>query len=325
MTFNWLPQELRTKKIALLEADQCEGKIIEDIIKSGEVRKNLNALIDKLQVADVLCIDRLSDVARSMFEINALTTTLKRKGATLRILNGFAGPPLDTSNPSGEHWFDYVKEFHNAVEIGMVERRLKGIDDAKREGVFKGRKPLAPEKVKRIIEQFEAGTIPREIAKLEGISRVSVYRILKRDRAGKETISTPFNNQPSKGVNIMNNTNLNTESPTLATASGETSTSLFTQDNMLDRCRKVKAIIKGLHMDFLRSDHGLVGDELNDVIEDAAFELATLDVAHKLMLNAKPHHIATYVDASMSIDLDGGNDRSDLVAAAKASTIGRPQ
>lgn len=186
MTFNWLPQEIRTKKIALLKADNCEGEIVEDIIKSGDVRKNLKTLIDKVQFADVLCIDRLSDAARSMFEINALTNAIKNKGAVLRILNGFAGPPLDTSNPSGAQWFDYVKEFQNAVENGMIERRQKGIDDAKREGVFKGRKPLAPEKVKRIIKQFEAGTIPGEIAKLEGISRVSVYRILKRDRAGKE-------------------------------------------------------------------------------------------------------------------------------------------
>jgi DNA invertase Pin-like site-specific DNA recombinase len=198
MTFDWLPEETRTKKIARLRADECEGEIVEDIIKSGEVRKKLNALVDKLQLADVLCIDRLSDVARSMFEINALTTALKKKGAILRILNGFAGPPLDTSNQSGAQWFDYVKEFQNAVESGMIERRLKGIDDAKREGVFKGRKPLAPEKVKRIIKQFEAGTIPREIAKLEGISRVSVYRILKRDRAGKEATTIIINHKQVK-------------------------------------------------------------------------------------------------------------------------------
>jgi DNA invertase Pin-like site-specific DNA recombinase len=192
MTFNWLPDELRKKKIALLKADECEGEITEDIIKSGEVRKNLNALVDKLQFADVLCIDRLSDVARSMFEINALTNNLKNRGAVLRILNGFEGPPLDTSNQSGAQWYDYVKEFQNAVEGGMIERRLKGIDAAKLQpkAVFVGRKPLAPEKVERIIKRFEAGTIPREIAKLEGISRVSVYRILKRHRAESEITNT---------------------------------------------------------------------------------------------------------------------------------------
>jgi DNA invertase Pin-like site-specific DNA recombinase len=184
-----MPVQLRQQKIARLKAAGCHGEPFEDTINSGEVRHGLAAAIAKCQSGDELIIDRLSDAARSMFEIDSLTKTLKAKGAALRILHFFGPHPLDTSKESGSQWFDYVKEFQNAVENGMVERRLKGIDAAKRvEGVFKGRKPLSPAKVERIIKRFEAGTIPREIAKLEGISRVTVYRILKRDRAGKETI-----------------------------------------------------------------------------------------------------------------------------------------
>ena len=188
-----MPDQLRQQKLARLKAYGCHGEPFEDNINSGEVRHGLTAAIGKCVSGDVLVIERLSDAARSMFEVNSLAKTLEAKGVALHILYFFGQHPLDTSNQSGAQWFDYVKEFQNAVESGMIERRLKGIYAAKREGVFKGHKPLAPEKVERIIKRFEAGTIPREIAKLEGISRVSVYRILKRDRAGKETTSTTIN------------------------------------------------------------------------------------------------------------------------------------
>jgi hypothetical protein len=85
---------------------------------------------------------------------------------------------------------------------------------------------------------------------------------------------------------------------------------------MLERCLQVKALLKGLHVDFLKSDHGHVGDELDAIIDDAAFELETVSVAYRLLLNAKPHHIAVYANAAIALDADGGNDRSDLIAAA---------
>lgn len=186
MSFKWMPIPIHVAKVERLKAEGC-SKIYEDHINNGQTRTALATLIAECAPGDVLVVERLSDAARSMFEVKWLFETLNRKSVDLRIMYFFGENPLDTRDASGSQLADYVRQFSDVVENGIIERRLGGIAAAKIGGAYRGRKPLPQEKIDRIIEQFEAGTLPRNIGKAEGVSRASVYRVLKHHRAAKET------------------------------------------------------------------------------------------------------------------------------------------
>jgi DNA invertase Pin-like site-specific DNA recombinase len=68
-----------------------------------------------------------------------------------------------------------VAEFERCM---MLERQREGIAKAKRDGKYKGRKPLANEIVAKVRSMHRDKRRPTDIAKALGIGRTSVYRAL---------------------------------------------------------------------------------------------------------------------------------------------------
>jgi DNA invertase Pin-like site-specific DNA recombinase len=66
----------------------------------------------------------------------------------------------------------------------LAERRAYGIERAKRQGKYKGRKPTARAKTPEVLKLVERGFRPDEIAKQLEIGRASVFRILRDHRDG---------------------------------------------------------------------------------------------------------------------------------------------
>jgi DNA invertase Pin-like site-specific DNA recombinase len=64
----------------------------------------------------------------------------------------------------------------------FAERRFLGIQRAKKEGKYKGRKPTARAKAPEVLKLKERGFRPDEIAKQLEIGRASVFRILRDHR-----------------------------------------------------------------------------------------------------------------------------------------------
>uniref|UniRef100_UPI00102D12B8 helix-turn-helix domain-containing protein n=1 Tax=Candidatus Magnetaquicoccus inordinatus TaxID=2496818 RepID=UPI00102D12B8 len=60
----------------------------------------------------------------------------------------------------------------------LRERQQEGIEKAKAEGVYKGRKPTARAKSQQVLELVAQGVSKVDVAKRTGISVPSVYRII---------------------------------------------------------------------------------------------------------------------------------------------------
>ena len=73
----------------------------------------------------------------------------------------------------------------------MLERQREGVAKAKAEGKYKGRVPTARRQSAEVIKLRGQGAKPEQIASQLGISRASVFRILKDDRGASQ-------NQPQK-------------------------------------------------------------------------------------------------------------------------------
>jgi DNA invertase Pin-like site-specific DNA recombinase len=69
----------------------------------------------------------------------------------------------------------------------MLERQREGVAKAKAEGKYKGRAPTAQRRAAEVIQLRGQGVKPEEIAGKLGISRASVFRMLKDRRKAAQS------------------------------------------------------------------------------------------------------------------------------------------
>ena len=162
-----------------IEALKAYG-VSEDCIRSEKVsgtstrgRDELNTLLSFLREGDTLVITRIDRLARSMMDLQQIAATLKAKGVSLKATE----QAVDTSSSAGKAFFDMLGVFAEFETNLRRERQMEGIARAKAEGKYRGRKrSIDAEKVKQLRDEGMGAT---EIAKLLGIGRASVYRVLE--------------------------------------------------------------------------------------------------------------------------------------------------
>lgn len=159
----------------LLEAG-CKKIFLEQVSSVDVVnRDQLTLALDFLREGDTLIVTKLDRLARSVAHMHDLLQRISAKGSALKILN----MGIDTNSPTGKLMLNVlggVAEFEREI---MLERQREGIAKAKAEGKYKGRAPTALRKAAEIAELRLAGVGAAEIARRLGISRASVYNVLK--------------------------------------------------------------------------------------------------------------------------------------------------
>ena len=136
-----------------------------------ELQKALSLLAD----GDVLVVTKIDRLARSLRDLQNIMHDLEKVGASLKALD----QAIDTSTASGKAFLGMLGVFAEFETNIRKERQLEGIAKAKAEGKYKGRKPTARAKLPEIKRLLSEGVKKSDIAKKTGISRASVYRILK--------------------------------------------------------------------------------------------------------------------------------------------------
>lgn len=158
-----------------LEIAGCEEKIFSEQVSSVDQREQLEQALDYIRDNDTLVVTKLDRLARSVRNLVEITDALKAKNAHLKILN----MNLDTSEATGELMLNLLASIAQFEREMMLERQREGIAKAKAEGKYKGRAPTARAKSNDVLKLHNAGVGASEIARQVGISRSSVYRIVK--------------------------------------------------------------------------------------------------------------------------------------------------
>lgn len=159
-----------------LVAAGCD-KVFREQVSSVDVtqRDQLSQALDFLREGDTLVVTKLDRLARSVAHMHELLQRITAKGAALKILN----MGIDTNTPTGKLMLNIlggVAEFEREI---MLERQREGIAKAKAEGRYKGRVPTAQRKADQIKKLVAEGVGASQIAVQLGISRASVYNVLK--------------------------------------------------------------------------------------------------------------------------------------------------
>ena len=171
-------------QIAGLEAQEREleaagaEKVFSERVSSVAKREQLETALDFCRHGDVLVVTKLDRLARSMTDLVAITSKLKAKGVELQVL----AMNLDTSTPTGKLMLNLMGSFAEFEREIMLERQREGVARAKAEGKYRGRAPTAQRKAGEVVHLRCQGVKPEEIAKKLGISRASVFRVLKEER-----------------------------------------------------------------------------------------------------------------------------------------------
>lgn len=165
-------QDLTIQQDALLAAG-CEVIRAEKVSgTTTEGRAELRTLLDFIREGDTLVVTRVDRVARSIGNLQDIVRELRAKGASFRATE----QPVDTSTAAGKCFLDMLGVFAEFETNLRRERQMEGIAKAKKAGVYRGRPAtISAEEVRRLRAEGKGATT---IAKMLGIGRASVYRVL---------------------------------------------------------------------------------------------------------------------------------------------------
>ena len=88
------------------------------------------------------------------------------------------GTAVDTSNPTGKLILNVMSSVAQSEREMMLERQREGIDKAKADGKYLGRKPTARAKTDMVKLALDKGISKAQICRDLDISKTSLYRII---------------------------------------------------------------------------------------------------------------------------------------------------
>ena len=159
-------------------ADLGCAKVFSEQVSSRSEREELERCLEYIREGDVLCATKLNRLGRSIEDLVDISKRIEDKGAHLRILD----MNIDTSTPTGKLMFTVLGGIGKFERDIMLELQKEGIAKARAERKYKGRVPTARRQSDEVIKLHNQGLKPSEIGKELGISRTSVWRIVKVHR-----------------------------------------------------------------------------------------------------------------------------------------------
>ncbi len=163
-----------TAQLRDLTSEGCE-KIFQEQVSSVAKRAELESALEFIREGDCLVVTKLDRLARSVTHLGEIVKTIQNKKADLKILN----LGIDTSTATGKLILNVMGSISEFEREMMLERQREGIAKAKADGKYKGRAPTARAKSDEVMKLAKQNIGATEISRQVGISRASVYRILK--------------------------------------------------------------------------------------------------------------------------------------------------
>lgn len=143
-------------------------------------RPALQELIKYARTGDTVHVHSLDRLGRNLDDLRQLVNEFKSKGVVVIFHKENLTFATDTkANPMNELLFNIMGAFAAFERELIRERQREGVQIAKANGLYKGRKQeMTPERVAEIKARVAAGESKAGIAKSLGISRDTLYRYL---------------------------------------------------------------------------------------------------------------------------------------------------
>lgn len=150
-------------------------KVFSEQVSSIARRPGLVECLAFLRPGDALMVTKPDRLARNTAELLGIEADLTKRGVGLVVLS-MGGERLDSRNPTSKLMLTILAGVATWEREIMRERQIEGITNAKLDGRYKGR-PASIDAAE-IARLRAAGMGAAEIAKVTGVARSSVYRLL---------------------------------------------------------------------------------------------------------------------------------------------------
>lgn len=160
----------------MLKNSSCDVVFSEHISAVNDARPEFMRAIDALSSGDTLVVTTMSRLVRRVRDLSDIKEQIESKGANLEILD----LKLDTSTAIGKMTLQIIAAVSEMERELMLERQKIGIEKAKRDGKYKGKKATTSLKLDEVLRLNALGLKKEDIAKLTGMGVASVYRLLRQ-------------------------------------------------------------------------------------------------------------------------------------------------
>lgn len=164
---------LENKNIDKYFIDKTSGKNID--------RPQLKAMLEYVREGDTIYVHDLSRLARNTSDLLQLVNELEDKG--IKLISNKEN--IDTSTPTGKLMLTMIGAIAEFERSNLLERQREGIEIAKAEGKYKGRKPVDPKDFDKYYEKYLKRELNKtQLAKKLNISRPTLDKLIK-EKEGK--------------------------------------------------------------------------------------------------------------------------------------------
>lgn len=163
------------RQIEAMQKYEIEKWFIEKISAKDTNRSKLQELLEFVREGDTVHIHDFSRLARSTKDLLDIVELLNSKNVTL-VSNKEA---VDSSTPTGKLMLTMIGAINEFERTNLLERQREGIAIAKRNGIYKGRKPVSIPNFEMHYSKYLSREISKtQLAKELGISRPTLDKII---------------------------------------------------------------------------------------------------------------------------------------------------
>ncbi len=171
-------EQNEARQIEALEKHGIEKWFTEKISGKDTHRPELQNMLDYVREGDTIYVHDLSRLARSTKDLLEIVEILDNKKVSL-VSNK---ENIDSSTPTGKLMLTMIGAIAEFERTNLLERQKEGIAIAKKNGKYKGRKPIEieDERFKNLYSDYMKREITKvELAKELNVSRPTLDRMIK--------------------------------------------------------------------------------------------------------------------------------------------------
>lgn len=162
-----------------LDGIPLDNKFEEKISGRSTKRPKLQECMNFLRSGDTLHVHSMDRLARNLKDLQEIVENLTAKRVTIRFHKENLEFTND-SNPMSKLMLQIMRAVAEFERSLIKERQAEGIQKAKQQGKHLGRKAkLSSEQIQELYEQIRNGIPKVDVAAHFGISRQTLYRVLK--------------------------------------------------------------------------------------------------------------------------------------------------
>lgn len=171
-------EQNEARQLKMMEDQLVEKIFIDKASGKNTDRREFQTMMAFVRTGDTVVVESISRIARNTRDLLTIVSNLAENDVEFVSLK----ENIDTSTPQGRFMLTVFGALSELERESILERQREGIEIAKAEGKYKGRKPIDinEDKFRKVCARWRAGDITATAAMREiGLKANTFYRRVK--------------------------------------------------------------------------------------------------------------------------------------------------